>query len=88
MHCYYLNARFDCNDIVISIYSHYPFNQNEKSSDTKCLTLSIKGFCILIERVMTVYGNYDVIAFKSCIQIFTVYFAKPVKTSLWTIWAE
>ena len=23
-------------------------------------------------RVMTVYGNYDVIAFKSCIQIFTV----------------
>ena len=25
------------------------------------------------ERVMTVYENYDVIAFKSCIQIFTVY---------------
>ena len=24
---------------------------------------------------MTVYGNYDVIAFKSCIQIFTVYTA-------------
>ena len=28
--------------------------------------------CIRIERVMTVYGNYDVIAFRSCIQIFTV----------------
>ena len=24
-------------------------------------------------REMTVYGNYDVIAFKSCIQIFTVH---------------
>ena len=40
---------------------------------TKCVTLSIRWFCIRIERVMTVYGNYDVIAFKSCIQIFTVY---------------
>ena len=72
-HCKYLNARFECNDIVISVYSHYPFDQNAKSSDTKCFTLNIKCFCILIERVMTVYKNYDVIAFKSCIQIFTVY---------------
>ena len=29
----------------------------------------------LIKRVMTVYENYNVIAFKSCIQIFTVYTA-------------
>ena len=72
VHCKYLNARFECNDIVISVYSHYPFDQNAKSSDTKCFTLSIKCFRILIERVMTVYGNYNVIAFKSCIQIFTV----------------
>ena len=71
--CKYLNARFEYNDIVIFIYSHYTFDQNAKSSDTKCFTLSIKCFCILIESVMTVYGNYDVIAFKSCIQIFTVY---------------
>ena len=42
MHCKYLNARFECNDIVISVYSHYPFHQNAKSSDTKCFTLSIK----------------------------------------------
>ena len=55
------------------MYSHYPFDQNAKSSDTKCFTLSIKCFCILIERVMTVYRNYDVIAFKSCIQIFTLF---------------
>ena len=73
VHCKYMNARFECNDIVIPDYSHYPFDQNAKSSDNKCFTLSIKCFCILIKRVMTVYGNYDVIAFKSCIQIFTVY---------------
>ena len=35
-------------------------------------TFSIRWFCIRIERVMTVYWNYNVIAFKSCIQIFTV----------------
>ena len=40
---------------------------------TKVKTFSIRWFCILIERVMTVYENYDVIAFKSCIQIFTVF---------------
>ena len=28
---------------------------------------------------MTVYGNYDVIAFKSCIQIFTVYLITILK---------
>jgi hypothetical protein len=72
VHCKYLNARFVCSDIVITVYSHYPFYQNAKSSDTKCFTLRIKCFCILIERLMTVYGNYNVIAFKSCIQIFTV----------------
>ena len=27
---------------------------------------------------MTVYGNYNVIAFKSCIQIFTVYHLGPL----------
>ena len=72
VHCKYLNARSECNDIVISVYSHYPLDPNAKSSDTKCGTLSIRWFCIPNERVMTVYGNYDVIAFKSCIQIFTV----------------
>ena len=71
-HCKYLNARSECNDIVISVYSHYPLDPNTKSSDTKCITLSIRWFCIRIESVMTVYGNYNVIAFKSCIQIFTV----------------
>ena len=35
MHCKYLNARFECNDIVISVYSHYPFDQNAKTFDTK-----------------------------------------------------
>ena len=40
--------------------------------DTKGKTFNIKYFCIRIKRVMTVYENYDVIAFKSCIQIFTV----------------
>ena len=58
LHCKYLNARFECNSIVISIYSHYPVNQNAKSSDTKC-------FCIRIKRVMTVYENYNVIAFRN-----------------------
>ena len=73
VHCKYLNARFVCSDIVITVYSHYPFDQNAKTFDTKGKTFSIRWFCILIERVMTVYRNYDVIAFKSCIQIFTVY---------------
>ena len=77
LHCKYLNARSECNDIVISVYSHYPLDPNAKSSDTKCVTLSIRWFCIRIERVMTVYGNYDVIAFRSCIQIFTVHYWKP-----------
>ena len=36
------------------------------------LTFSIKYFCILNEREMTVYENYNAIAFKSCIQKFTV----------------
>ena len=55
------------------MYSHYPLDPYAKLSDTKCFTLSIRWFCIQIERVMTVYGNYNVIAFRSCIQIFTVY---------------
>ena len=37
-HCKYLNARSECNDII---YSHYPLDLNAKSSDTKCVTLSI-----------------------------------------------
>ena len=72
LHCKYLNAWSECNDIVISEYSYYPLDLNAKSSDTKGTTFSIRWFCIRIERVMSVYGNYDVIAFRSCIQIFTV----------------
>ena len=34
-HCKYLNARSECNDIVISVYRHYPLDPNAKSSDTK-----------------------------------------------------
>ena len=40
--CKYLNARFECNDIVISVYSNYPHDSNAKSSDTKCVTLTIR----------------------------------------------
>ena len=58
---------------VIFIYSHYLLDLNAKSFDTKSKKFSIRYFCIQIKRVMTVYENYDVIAFKSCIQIFTVY---------------
>ena len=57
VHCKFLNARFESNDIVIFIYSHYHLDLNAKSSDTKCLTLN---------------ENYNVIALKSCIEIFTV----------------
>ena len=48
------------------------FGMNFNASDI--ITLSIKRFCILnaYARVMTVYENYNVIAFKPCIQIFTV----------------
>ena len=42
LHCKYLNARFECNDIVISVYSHYPFDQNAKTFDTKGKTFSIR----------------------------------------------
>ena len=41
-HSKYLNAGFECNDIVISVNSRYPFDQNSKSSDIKCFTLSIR----------------------------------------------
>ena len=68
-----MNGWFECNDIVVSVYSHYPINPNAKSCDTKDITFSIRWFCIRIKRVMSVYGNYDVIAFRSYIQIFTVY---------------
>jgi hypothetical protein len=33
-HCKYLNAWFECNDIVISVYSHYHLDPNAKSSET------------------------------------------------------
>jgi hypothetical protein len=59
LHCKYLNARSECNDIKISVYSYYPLDPNA--------------------RVMTVYGNYDVIAFRSCIQIFTVQCRKKIQ---------
>ena len=42
IHCKYLNARSECNDIVISVYSHYPLDPNAKSSDTKCVTLGFR----------------------------------------------
>ena len=42
LHCKYLNARSECNDIVISVYSHYPLDPNAKSSDTKGNTFSIR----------------------------------------------
>ena len=35
--------------------SHYPFDQNAKTCDTAGKTFSIRWFCILIKRVMTVY---------------------------------
>ena len=41
-HCKYLNGRFECNDNVISVYSHYPFDQNAKTFDTKGKTFSIR----------------------------------------------
>ena len=50
--CKYLNTIFEYNDIVIFIYSNYPFHQNTKSSDTKCFTPSIKCFFIWIKRLM------------------------------------
>ena len=34
LHCKYLNARSECNDTVISVYSHYPLDLNAKSSET------------------------------------------------------
>ena len=63
LHCKYLNALCECNDIVISVYSHYPLDSNAKSSETKGNTFSIRWFCIRIEGVMTVYRNYD-LAFR------------------------
>ena len=42
LHCKYLNARSECNDIVIFVYSHYPLDPNAKSSDTKGNTFSIR----------------------------------------------
>ena len=54
MQCKFLNAIFECNDIVIFIYSHYPLDPNATIFDTKCVTLSIKYFCIRIKRVITV----------------------------------
>ena len=88
-HCKYLSARCECNDIVIFIYSHYPLDPNAKLSDTKCFTLSIRWICIHIKRLMTVYENYNVIAFKSCIQIFPVIFSfgglLTLAQSLWVL---
>ena len=42
IHCKFLNARFECNDIVIFIYVHYPLDQNAKAFDTKGKTCNIK----------------------------------------------
>ena len=45
------------------------------------VTYNIKYFCILIQGVMLVYKNYNVIAFKFCIQKFKV---RPQKTFLFS----
>ena len=41
VHCKFRNARFECNDIVIFRYSHYPLDPNAKSSDAKGNKFSI-----------------------------------------------
>ena len=66
-------------------YSHCTLDPNAKSSDTNGKTFSIRWFCIQIERVMTVYENYDVIAFKSCIQIFTMQYLVTRSKTPWQI---
>ena len=48
--CKYLNARYECNDIIIFIYSHYPLDPNSKLFDNKCFTLSFRWFYIRIEK--------------------------------------
>ena len=53
VHCKYLNARFECNDIVISVYSHYPFDPNAKSSYTKCFHSMAKANLNKNEKVLT-----------------------------------
>ena len=37
LHYKYLNARFECTDIIFSIYmySHYPFDQNANTFDAE-----------------------------------------------------
>ena len=47
-------------------------DQNSKAFNTKSKTFNIKCFCILIQVVMPAYENYNVIAFKFCIQKFTM----------------
>ena len=42
LHCKFLNARFDCNEIEIFIYSHCPLDRNAKTFDTKGKTFSIR----------------------------------------------
>ena len=42
IHCKFLNAIFECNDIVIFIYSHYPLDPNAKTFDTKCKTFIVR----------------------------------------------
>ena len=39
VHCKFLNARFECNSIVIFIYSHYPLDLNARSSSLDHLIL-------------------------------------------------
>ena len=63
IHCKYLNAWFECNDIVISVYSHYPLDLNAKSSDTKCVTLSDLAFRYLQSRVPNCYKLDQSLAF-------------------------
>ena len=69
VHCKFLNARFERNDTVIFIYSHYPYDQNPKTFDTKVNTFSIRWFCILIKRVIILYNEIIWKLQCQCIQI-------------------
>ena len=60
-------------DLNSMTYMHYSLDQNAKAFDTKGKTCNMKCFCILIQWVIAVYKNYNAIAFKFCIQKFTVY---------------
>ena len=63
IHCKYLIARSECNDIVIFIYSHYPFNPNVKLSYTECFTLKPRP-CPFIQILSWFYPDFILILSK------------------------